>query len=30
MEKGFEDWEFRISAREGKLQQLIKKKMTWK
>ena len=30
MERGVEDWEFRISAREIKLHQLIKQKMTWK
>ena len=30
MEKGVEDWEFRISARKIKLQRLIQQKMNWK
>ena len=29
MEKGFEDWDFRIQAREIKLQQLSKQDMIW-
>ena len=30
MEKGVEDWKFRISAKESKLQQLNKQKLNQK